>query len=272
MNLRRIVTSPALWVVVAVVVVGGVLALLPFLGPGDLGLRDAPGVANADVRVSPPWPTRRLIQVCDFLMVPRGAFNGPGSYEDHLREMESVQEEEMTLLRWLAARFRLGFVYQGGLTREDAPGLRVDAGKLGQAERGEILSLRKEQATAAGGKSVGDARAARELQARLDAHRESVLRLGAAGRLLMSGALDDVQPLDDARPLTAERADPRDAKARKARQDAMTQNALRGGEPVVVVVLDGRFDLSESVREQHPNCGYIRVTTRAVARHLGQDR
>jgi hypothetical protein len=272
MTLHRIVTSPVLWIVVAVVAVGGVIALLPFLGPGDMGLRDAPGVADVDVRVSPRWPTCRLIQVCDVPLVSRGDFKGPGAYEDHLREVEAVQDEELALLRWLAARFRLRFAYQAGLTRENAGEFRVAASKLATAERGEIHSLRKELSAAAGGKPGADEKAERELRARLDAHRESVLRLGPAGRLLMNSVLEDVQPLDDSAPLAAERANSVDASAKKAREDAITRNAVRGGEAVVVVVLDGRFDFSESVRQQLPNCGYIRLTTRAAAELRGKSR
>jgi hypothetical protein len=43
------------------------------------------------------------------------------------------------------------------------------------------------------------------------------------------------------------------------------QRALAGGEPVVVIVLGAAHDLSASVRETDPNCGYIRVTTKKVA-------
>jgi hypothetical protein len=124
--------------------------------------------------------------------------------------------------------------------------------------------LRKDLA-AAGGKTGADGKGERELRARLDAHRESVLRLGPVGRLLMNGVLDDLQPVDNSGPLAATLARQGDITAKKSREVAITRNALRGGEAVMVVVLDGRFDLTESVQEQHANCGYVRVTTRAVA-------
>jgi hypothetical protein len=71
--------------------------------------------------------------------------------------------------------------------------------------------------------------------------------------------------LDDDGALAA--ADPRkaDAATMKAREDAIARNALAGGEPVVVIVLGAAHDLTESVREADPNCGYIRLTTRKVA-------
>jgi hypothetical protein len=95
------------------------------------------------------------------------------------------------------------------------------------------------------------------------AHREKLPSVGAPGRLLLAGGLEEVRPLDDADALAA--ADPRtaDAATLKARDDAIVRNALAGGEPVVVV-LGGDHDLIESVRAADPNCWYIRVTTKKV--------
>jgi hypothetical protein len=100
-------------------------------------------------------------------------------------------------------------------------------------------------------------------------HRQKLLSVGAPGRLLMAGELDEVRPLDDAEALAA--ADPRkaDAATMKARDDALVRNTLAGGEPVVVVVLCGGHDLAASVRAVDPHCGYVCVTTGKVAELMG---
>jgi hypothetical protein len=58
--------------------------------------------------------------------------------------------------------------------------------------------------------------------------------------------------------------DPRkaDAATLKARDDAIVRNALKGGEPVVVIVLGASHDLLAGIRAADPNCGYI-ATSRA---------
>jgi hypothetical protein len=100
-------------------------------------------------------------------------------------------------------------------------------------------------------------------------HREKLPSVGAPGRLLLGGGLDEVRFLDDAAALAA--ADPRkaDAATLKAREDAIVRNALAGGESVVVIVLGGGHDLAESVRAADPHCGYVRVTTIKVAELMG---
>jgi hypothetical protein len=74
----------------------------------------------------------------------------------------------------------------------------------------------------------------------------------------------EVRPLDDADLLAA--ADSRKASTAtmKARDDAIVRNALAGGEPLVVVVLGGGHDFTESIRAQNPRCGYIRVAMKKV--------
>jgi hypothetical protein len=100
-------------------------------------------------------------------------------------------------------------------------------------------------------------------------HRGQLLSVGAPGRLLLAGHLDEVRRLDDAEALAA--ADPRkaDAATMKARDDAILRNALAGGEPVVVVVLGVGHDLAASVRAADPHCGYVRVATVKVAGLMG---
>jgi hypothetical protein len=109
----------------------------------------------------------------------------------------------------------------------------------------------------------------RHLQGIKAAHREGVRSVGAPGRLLLAGELDEVRPLDNAAALAA--ADPRKAYVAtvKAREDAIVRNDLAAGEPVVVIVLGAGHDLAESDRSADPHCGYISVTTGKVAELMG---
>jgi hypothetical protein len=176
-----------------------------------------------------PWRTdRRIIHILDYHWTPRELHEGPEPYERHLADVAAVQGEQMPLLRHLATRYGLKAVYLEGLTVETVPAYREKVAALKTAAEQVAVSV------------------------------------GAPGRLLMAGHLDEVRPLDDAEALAA--ADPRkaDAATLKARDDAIVKNALAGGEPVVVVLLGGGHDLAASVRAADPNCGYIRVTTKKV--------
>jgi hypothetical protein len=79
-----------------------------------------------------------------------------------------------------------------------------------------------------------------------------VLPLGTAGRLLMSGDVEEVLPLDDARLLEeAKPIDPSgryhlDAAKLSARHDGQVQATLKGG-PFALVLLGGAHDLSQSI-------------------------
>jgi hypothetical protein len=54
----------------------------------------------------------------------------------------------------------------------------------------------------------------------------------------------------------------------KARDDAIVRNALKGAEPIVVIVLGASHDLTERDLTADLSCGYIRLTTRKVAEFL----
>jgi hypothetical protein len=93
--------------------------------------------------------------------------------------------------------------------------------------------------------------------------------LGAVARLLVSGELQAVLPLDDAALLDA--AKPRlkngevvpDPAAKVARQDGMVRTLLKAG-PIAVAVLGGAHDLTANVqRVAPPWCEYLRVTVKA---------
>ena len=110
-----------------------------------------------------------------------------------------------------------------------------------------------------------------QLEKMLDEHKIRMLEMGAAGRLMISGDLNDVLPLEDGDALDA--ANPVSPNGRKfdpekieARHDAHLRLITKKG-PVGFIILGGAHDLSESVQRMG-ECEYLRVTTkgyRAIA-------
>ena len=90
--------------------------------------------------------------------------------------------------------------------------------------------------------------------------------LGAAGRLLVSGEIEDVLPLEDEEPLNAANPVAADGQVRfdsprvQARHEAIVKNVLKKGS-FGLVILGGDHDLSENVRRLGGGkCEYVRVT------------
>ena len=108
-----------------------------------------------------------------------------------------------------------------------------------------------------------------ELVAVLDRHREEMLRIGAAGRLLITGEVKNVLPLEEdgaienSKPITSDGRVSLNADKIDARQDAQLR-VLRRGNPVSVIVLGGAHDLSRAIRRAGSKCEYLRVTTKRL--------
>lgn len=90
--------------------------------------------------------------------------------------------------------------------------------------------------------------------------------MGAAGRLLVSGEIKEVMPMEDdeildaANPVTSEGQVQFDAEKVQARRDAIVKNVLKAG-PFGLMILGGDHDLTENVmRVGEGKCEYIRVT------------
>jgi hypothetical protein len=97
--------------------------------------------------------------------------------------------------------------------------------------------------------------------------RERYLEAGAVGRLLVSGELQEVLPLDEAGALDAARPVTPDGLVRidpakvEARHDAQVKAALATG-PVPLIVLGGAHDLRDAVlRLGGGRVEYLRVRT-----------
>ena len=146
----------------------------------------------------------------------------------------------------------------GGVEREQIPALRKQL-----AEVRTLLADMKE-----GGDRFAEAKKIEgEIIGLLDQHRVALLELGAAGRLLMSGELQEVLPLEDAekleqaKPVTPSGEVKLDPAKVKVRNDAQVRMAFKNG-PVAVVILGGAHDLKDSASQFTGGCEYLRVTTR----------
>jgi hypothetical protein len=238
-------------------------------------LHRAPGVVRVEVVLPATGrPTRWILHILDYHFVPP-ELHGRDGYAEHLKRVESVQEEHIALLRWLASKRGVSEVFVEGLTEENLPDffekIRT-TDELGNVDIPRLLEQLAEARDSGGvGRGLG---LERELAVKTDEHRERLLSLGAAGRLCLARKLD-VLALEDAVPL--ERAKPRlvggrvvtDPVASEDREEAMVRNLLKSGEELMVVMLSAGRDLSESIEVWDPHCGYIRVLTRKVAEIIG---
>jgi hypothetical protein len=257
-------------------------------------LRQLPCVVSVEVVPAGGKPIRRLIHLRDFHHVPCDLFalelGGQGAiseeeielrYQEHLLQVELVQLEHLALLRCLARRHGLRRVYVEGMTPEGVKNFREMVAAHKKVETGlyeqlqdvhEILQDAKEgTARHAKGKEV-----AKEVLGLLERFQLDVLPLGTAGRLLMSGDIEEVLPLDDAKLLEDAKPIGPDGRYRldpaklSARHDGQVQTALKGG-PFALVILGGAHDLSESVRRHGGSCEYLRVTTERYREFAGEE-
>ena len=110
----------------------------------------------------------------------------------------------------------------------------------------------------------------------LQGYRLQMVEIGAAGRLLVSGEIEDVFPLEDeellnaANPVTADGQVRFDALKVQARHDAIVKNVLKKGS-FGLVILGGDHDLSENVRRLgEGKCEYVRMTTKRYREAAGE--
>jgi hypothetical protein len=255
-------------------------------------LRHLPGVAEVEVGVKAEKPACRIVHLRDWHFVPKDLFaidmkNAHGRelsteeidrlYQEHQLEVEAVQLEEMALLRCLIKHHGLKRLYFEGLTAIDFPNYMEKIAVLKDMEYSQISDLRKELVKVRETIKAMDPNSGRHAEAKkieaeisdmIEQHDLRLLEIGAPGRLLIAGEIDEVLPLDDAelldraKPVTPEGKVRLDPVKLKARQDAQV-NAVMGKGSFGLIVLGGSHDLSESVqRLGQGKCEYIRVTTK----------
>ena len=248
-------------------------------------LRSLPGVAQVEVLVKSDRPTHRIIHLRDWHFVPKDAYaidmnDAHGRklpeaefdwlYQKLLLEVELVQIEQMAVLRILIKHHGLKRVFAEGFSPAQLDAYRERIAVLKAMEDEQIPRIRRQLDEV--GRLLKDGADEKtqaiktQLQTMLDEHRRRLLEMGAAGRLLIAGELEEVLPLEDgdalegASPISANGVT-FDFEKIEARHDAQVSLVTKE-RTVAVIVLGGAHDLSASVRRMSGNCEYLRVTTK----------
>jgi hypothetical protein len=252
-------------------------------------LRHLPGVAQVEVAVTAKKPTARIVHLRDWHFVPKDLHaidlkvaNGreltadeiDRLHEEHLLEVELVQVEQIALLRCLIKHHGLKRIFSEGFSPPELEAYREKIAVLKSMENEQVPQVRKHldevrklMEGSTGEKKEKAQAIETQLLALLDEHKHRLLEMGAAGRLLISGELEDVLPLEDA--VALERAKPispsggvnLDPVKLEARHDAHVKATMKEG-PVAVIVLGGSHDLTASIQRFNGSCEYLRVTTK----------
>ena len=257
--------------------------------PADDILRGLPGVVQVEFLVKADKPTRRAIHLRDWHYVAKDLYaidmkqvHGRELTEQEidqlhrelLLEVELVQLEQLAILRCLIKHHGLKRVHSEGFSPNELEAYREKIGVLRAMEREQIPRIRKQLdevrnliATTTGeGKEKAEG-IERKLIVLLDGHKERLLEVGAAGRLLISGELEEVLPLEEdgamehANPITPNGTVRHEENKLEARHDAQLRELAKAG-PVCVIVLGGAHDLTSSIRRAGNDWEYIQMTTR----------
>lgn len=257
--------------------------------PADEIFRGLPGVIQVEVLVRADKPTGRIIHLRDWHYVPKVLYaldmkqvHGrelteqeiDQLHQELLLEAEIVQLEQMGILRCLIKHHGLKRVHSEGFSPNELEAYREKIAVLKAMENDQIPKLRQQldEVRRLIDTLKGDAREKaqgieRELVTLLDAHNERMLEIGAAGRLLIAGELEDVLPLEGdgamekAKPITPDGAVRVEENKLEARHDAQLRELKKSG-PVCVIVLGGAHDLTGSIRRTGNGWEYLRVTTK----------
>lgn len=252
-------------------------------------LRSLPGVVQVEVGVVAKNPTSRIIHLRDWHLVPKELYaldmkNVYGReltadeidwlHQELLLEVELVQIEQMAVLCCLIRHHGLKKVFSEGFSPNELEAYREKIAVLKAMDQEQLPKVRKqlEEVRKLIEGSTGETKENTEaietqLVTMLDDHKHRLLEMGAAGRLLISGELEDVLPLEDAEAL--EKATPishsgeiqLDLGKIEARHDAQVKTAMKEC-TIAVIVLGGAHDLWASIRRASGNCEYFRVTTK----------
>ena len=232
-------------------------------------LRQLPGVVRVEVGVAPQKPTARIVHLRDWHFVPKDLYaldmkQAHGReltpeeidrlHQELLLEVQLVQLEQMALLRCLIKHHGLKKVFAEGFSPSELVAYREKIGLLRSMEKKQIPEIRtqleevrKLQDGTTGKLSEEAQGIEKQLLALLDEHKHRLLETGAAGRLLISGELEDVLPLegdgqmDAAKPITVDGKVQPDPVKIEARHDAQVKTVMKKG-PVAVIVLGGSHD------------------------------
>lgn len=247
-----------------VLLIAAVLSAAPDINelatPADQILKSLPGVESVEVIPAKAARKRRVIHLLNWHFVPRKQYEADlnslrdkpltdeESFEEFQKfrdEVEAVQQEQIKLLRVLIRKHGLKKLFCEGLAVEET-----------EKYRSLLATLKRSAKYVNRGDSPIDLLVQHEFQ-------NDLLMVGALGRLLMEGELDDVLPtetqesLQAGAPFDAEGSVKLDDSKIEQREDVIVEHLLKGG-PVSMIVLGGAHDLSDNLPN---NCEYIRVAT-----------
>lgn len=241
-------------------------------------------------------PPQKIIHVCDWHYVPKEQFAADlrsandarytdeeidEHYATFLSEVEQVQQEQVEELRKLIRDHGLKHVWIEGITDAENRDFEEIVSQVKAIEATNIPRLRRQLADTdeliagmearnrTGENDYVQAKSIRtHLLALKSEHREWLLKLGAAGKLRMSGELTAALPLDDeethqaANPIKPDGTIHFDDAKIKAREEAMVKRLLAAKELVAVIVLGAGHDLSELLKSH--SVEYVRVMPKSV--------
>ena len=177
-------------------------------------------------------PGREIIHLADWHWISEAAFVADGGATDDypalLDKVDAIQREQMEALRELKAKT----VWIEGESDDTIDGFfrHIETLKAVKVPKGDSLSD----------------------QVVRDLYRENMLQIGAAGRLLLAGEIDDVLPLEDhaawrrANPIKSGKIEI-DQAANDERERAMVRRLLKSERAVIVLGAD--HDLRKHVPE-----------------------
>lgn len=249
-------------------------------------LKKLPGVAEVEVhRILKP--NHRIIQLRDRHFVPRDDFaielRASSSqplkdeeidrlYREFISEVNSIQEEQMELLRVLIKNHGLKRIHAEGFSKQDLPAYREKIAALKALEANQITKLKKQLQEVREVLADKPSPEARSIEGRilgmLADFQVRLIEMGAVGRLLIDGEIEDVLPIEDAdvlekaNPITPDNKVRLDQARITERHDAIVRNVLKDGS-LALINLGGEHDLTESINQLGGGkCEYIRVTTK----------
>lgn len=236
------------------------MLMIPGLSDFPEAVAERPEVAVVSVAPAKAQRQRRIIHLCNWHMVPRELFakamTADGKteeeidefYSEHLTEVESVPDEQRSLLPFLIEELKLRAVYIEGLIPD------------------EVEHFKKRAAMACRAKVRDDDPTEQFFAAIV---RGDKLMIGIAGQLNAVGKLD-VLPSEDrvvfeaANPVGTDGEIHTDGTENETRESAIVRNMLKAG-PVSFIVLGNAHDLADNIPD---DCEYVRIETDRVTELL----
>ena len=219
---------------------------------------DRDEVATVSIVPAKSERKRRIVQICNWHMIPHELFatamqaDGKTAaeidkfYSQHLDEVESVQDEQRSLMPFLVNELHIKAVDIEGLMLNDVEAFKKRAAKVKRAR-------------------VSDSDDPIDLLFAGIVRRDKLM-LGIAGQMSADGKLEvlpseDRKAFEAANPVEADGTVNLDCVNNESRESAIVRNMLQAG-PVSFIVLGSAHNLADNVSD---GCEYVRIETKRVA-------